>query len=452
MLDGKKILVLGSLGKSGRAAVELYRKLGASVSVTDTNAELSLPEHWNVEDLRPSQDPSLLDRNFDFLVTAPGIPLSLPIFLAARERKLDLFGENDFAWEIIRRTWKKMPAFIAITGTDGKSTTTALASHILSGVGLRSVPCGNFGKPLSEVALSPDSFDALVVECSSFQLEAAHFFHPETAVILNLASDHLDRYPDMDAYLNAKLRIALFSDSSDLFLAPSWICEKAKLFLGASGKKTEEFPRFASIDQDTVNDSSRKVFFQGREFPGADRFTLPGRHNRENLLYSLAILEEFARRRNLSLDLSLLASSLASFKGLPHRIEAAGQSGGIRFYNDSKATTVQAVIAALSAFPDEDVFLLVGGRDKGADFAPLGNLERVRLYPFGEAGPKVAHQTGEKTTYPNLKSAFDAAVKSAREIGRGVVLLSPGCASYDAYRSYSERGEHFRKLAGEAVQ
>ncbi len=446
MLQKKKILITGAMGKSGLSAAILYKKLGAIVILSDVSASAPLPDSLQgCVDVRPRQDTALLEEyRPDFIVTAPGVPLADPIFAAASERKIPIYGENDYAYFLISSLWKKQPFFIAVTGTDGKSTTTALIAHIIEKtLSIRSVPCGNFGSPLSDFAAEePANPVVFVVECSSFQLEAARYFHPQTAMILNLASDHLDRYRDMHEYLRAKLNITRCMTAEDLLIAPSQILEKARGIIPPA-------IRLFSLPPDSAVESGQgPVHFRGRELCDIGDFSPPGRHNRENLQFALLALEDFSSRNGQPVDIKKLAEAVRTFSALPHRTQKVAEQNGLIFINDSKATTVQSVLAAVSSFPGKRIFLLCGGRDKGSDFRPLLDVgENVSIYPYGEAGPKIAGSIHKQESYNDLQTALNAAVHHARaQRARGVILLSPGCSSFDAYTSYAQRGDHFVSL------
>ena len=475
MLSGKTILICGANGKSGRAAAELVLSLGARVVLSDAKPAMGAPPAGApemLEDFRGRPEAELIDEvDPQMVLTAPGVPLSGEVFERARNKNIPIHGESDFAAGIL--AGKERPPFlIGITGTDGKSTTTALLAHLISNATrLTAVPCGNYGLPLSTLALNweRESADVLVVECSSFQLEPTRDFHPAIAMVLNLARDHLDRYPDMSAYLRAKLRIAENQTPDDLFLAPDSILSAM-----------HRLPEMVSLKPrvrvpDPAEAEGGAISFRGEPLDLAD-FPPAGLHNRLNLLFALTALEDLLERRSGAgagepedaantdayLGRDALTNALRTFHGLPHRLEHVARLDGIEYVNDSKATTVQAMLTAIKAYrTDSDcrVYLLCGGRDKDGDFSilPFGD-DSIRFLPFGEAGPKIARAGSaagtEPTVLSDLKIAFKAARESAELDGKtdsrkAVVLLSPGCASFDAYGSYEKRGEHFKELVGE---
>lgn len=471
LLKGRRILVAGAGGLSGQAAARLALRLGAVVGLSDRDANRALAPELSavggVVDLRPREDAGVLD-DFaaDLVLTAPGVPLTGELFAAARARGLPIRGESDFGFEMIRRLWFTPPLIIGVTGTDGKSTTTALLAHLITRATARyALACGNIGVPLSDLALydSADSAgrplaarrpEALVVELSSFQLELVEKLHPIVGMILNLADDHLDRYPDRDAYLAAKLNLLLRMRSGDTFFAPPWIVERARAWLKQRYPDERTWPTLRALTpyvqplEGEAAPPPAEIFYRGAALLPVQDLGLRGVHNVSNMSYALATLDALEERGFLRVDQERLRAALAEFQGLPHRMELVlKNSRGVVFINDSKATTVQAALAAMDSYPERRVMLLCGGRDKGADFAPLGGRPNVRLLPFGEAAGLIAAATGAPERYDSLETAFEAALKLAEtEKEPPVILLSPACASYDAFRSYAERGERFRAL------
>ena len=434
---------MGAMGKSGRSLQELLHELGASIAITDQSQE-GKPSVPVDADFRPEQGSSILDQfEAEYLITAPGVPLSLPIFEAASSRGIPVYGELDLAFHIMEEQGKK-PYVFAVTGTDGKSTTVSLTEHILRGLPFAPsvVACGNIGLPLSQVVLDGVP-DILVVECSSFQLESIHCFHPNTACILNLASAHLDRYESIDDYAIAKSNIGKMQGTEDLLII------------------ADEFPFLAEFDQlhgrlERLDVSS---FAQGYE-DCLDSLTIPGKHNQWNLLFSLRMIQDYFIRNRISWDeqLESIKTAISTFRGLPHRMEVVAQKAGILFINDSKATTAQSARMALDSFSGRPLHILMGGLDKKADFASFQPDAGHSIYPFGQAGPAIQRQVGTSDCFADLPSAFSAACAAASRQSPSlaavpdelpVVLLSPGCPSQDQYRNYEQRGDHFRKLVEE---
>jgi UDP-N-acetylmuramoylalanine--D-glutamate ligase len=469
LLKGRRILVAGAGGLSGQAAARLALRLGAVVGLSDRDAGRELAADLSgasVMDMRPREDAGLLDDfSPDLVLTAPGVPITGALFAVARERGLPIRGESDFGFEMIRRTWFTPPIVIGVTGTDGKSTTTALLAHLITRATARfALACGNIGVPLSDLALYPSAGsagrelaprqpEALVVELSSFQLELVEKLHPIVGMILNLADDHLDRYPDREAYLAAKLNLLTRMRSGDSLFAPPWITERARAWLKARLPDERAWPTLRALPpyvtplEGAAVPPPAEIFYRGAALMSVQDLGLRGVHNISNMIYALAALEALEERGFLRADRERLRAALGEFQGLPHRMELVVKNSRGLFINDSKATTVQAALAALDSYPDRRVYLLCGGRDKGADFAPLGGRPNVRILPFGEAAGLIAAATGAPDRYVSLETAFEAALKLAEtEAEPPVILLSPACASYDAFRSYAERGERFRAL------
>ncbi len=453
---GRRALVVGASGRSGAAAVRLLCASGATVILADrkTESEYLTPADLSgrhVIDRRPREDVALLEEERpDLVLTAPGVPLSGPLLSAAVASGIPVHGENDFAFAALRRVAPYV--VLGITGTDGKSTTTALVVHLLSALGTPAVACGNFGLPLSELALQPpEASTVLVVECSSFQLEALRYFHPNAAAILNVAPDHQDRYTGHEAYLAAKLRIGeLLRDGDALFVPP-------ELLAGVRDALPGQLQRTVVVEPARAEESEGGRLW----LRTVSALRLEGSHNRTNLAFALALAAHAWRLRDLSPSVPEVAAAVGSFRGLPHRMELVGEYDGLRFVNDSKATTIQAVRSALASF-GEGVGLhhLLGGRSKGADFREiLGTARQARRYPFGESGGQIAGVLGVSESYSGLRNALRAAVEAARKARDGTqvggpvqtILLSPGCTSYDEFRSFEDRGDRFREMVFEIM-
>ena len=423
-------------------------------------------------------------------------------FNAPGKKGVPVYGENDYAFHIIERTceaWPLRPLFIGITGTDGKSTTTALLAWLLgSQPDIETIACGNYGLPLSREALRILDEGAaavnkkrriFVVECSSYQLEPLVFFRPEAALLLNLARDHQDRYENMDAYLGAKLKIIKRQTPENLFISTKDLLKRLGDFYpdfhsGSSGPRTMEVESLAQ----TTFPEDRQIHFRGTPLLPQEDFPLAGAHNRLNLAFALVTLDFALTRADSLVDREKLAQAIRSFSGLEHRLQYLGQTRGVSFVNDSKATTVQAMLTAIRAYrQDRDyrVLLLCGGRDKASDFSILPPPDPWLTYlPCGEAADLIRRALGlTGPIFPDLPTAFQAALKAVglspgdesqtqpeeNKIKPGadstenlkdlrttdpagknrpaVILLSPGCASFDAYESYVKRGEHFISLA-----
>ena len=403
-LQGRHALVVG-LGKSGAAAAKLLRAKGADVVTADDK----LPADRKVA-------PEAL-QGIDLIVVSPGVPLSLPIFAAARG--IELIGEVELASRFIEEP------IAGITGTNGKSTTTALTAHLLKAAGLRVFAGGNLGTALSERVLAGEKLDATVCELSSYQLETVVQMRCAAATVLNVTPDHLDRYPSMEAYAAAKERIFENQRPGDLAA------------LNAAD---------ARVAAMKTNEGVQRVMFDPHRDKLALRAkTLRGVHNLENALAASLLARHFG------ISPEALQQGLDTYPGLPHRLEPVRMLDGVEWINDSKATNVDSVEKSLSAF-EGGVHIIMGGRGKGAPYAPLLPLVRAKvktILGIGEDSEKVAAELGNS---PGVEfhacGILSAAVAKGRELAKpgDTVLLSPACASYDQFRNFEDRGEQFKAL------
>ena len=413
-LSRRNALVVG-LGKSGDAAAHLLRSRGAQVVGAD---DKDLPFEGELRRVVPE---SL--RGIDLVVVSPGVPLALPIFAEARSRGVEVIGEVELASRFIEE-----PIF-GVTGTNGKSTTTALCGHLLATAGLQVFTGGNLGNALSNRVLWKGTLDATVCELSSYQLESIVSLRCAAATVLNVTPDHLDRYPSLDEYAKAKERI--FENQGP----------------GDTAVINEADPRVRAMRTNRgvrrqLFDAHNPLRIEGTELP-LRAPTLRGAHNRENA-YAACLLA-----RHLGVALDALQKGLDSYPGLPHRLEPVRVLDGVEWINDSKATNVDSVEKSLTAFPG-NVHIIMGGRGKGAPYAPLRELMRGRvktIFTIGEDAPAIASElSGVAEIEPC--GALATAVFRARKRARGgdVVLLSPACASYDQFRNFEDRGDQFKAL------
>ena len=413
-LSRRNALVVG-LGKSGDAAAHLLRSRGAQVVGAD---DKDLPFEGELRRVVPE---SL--RGIDLVVVSPGVPLALPIFAEARSRGVEVIGEVELASRFIEE-----PIF-GVTGTNGKSTTTALCGHLLATAGLQVFTGGNLGDALSNRVLWKGTLDATVCELSSYQLESIVSLRCAAATVLNITPDHLDRYPSLDEYAKAKERI--FENQGP----------------GDTAVINEADPRVRAMKTNRgvrrqLFDARNPLRMEGTELP-LRAPTLRGAHNRENA-YAACLLA-----RHLGVALDALQKGLDSYPGLPHRLEPVRVLEGVEWINDSKATNVDSVEKSLTAFPG-NVHIIMGGRGKGAPYAPLRELMRGRvktIFTIGEDAPAIASElSGVAEIEPC--GALATAVFRARKRARGgdVVLLSPACASYDQFRNFEDRGDQFKAL------
>ena len=442
-----KAAVFG-LARSGRAAVEVLLSRGVEVVATDARRreELGdLPDRDGVRYVLGGHPESLLS-GVDVVIVSPGVPLLLPVFDAARARALPVISEIELASRLLPGV------VIGITGTNGKSTTTALAAALLSAAGRNAVACGNFGTPWISFAAPGALADGSpppvwVVELSSFQLEGIRRFGPDVAVHLNLTPDHLDRYRSLDDYGAAKARI--FENQREAQLAVLNGDDPLVSRIRPRARRVEFSRRFlpprgvALLGDDFVVDVDGKgpLVIAHRH-----HLALPGTHNAENALAALAA----------TLPLGVAAPSaeatFRSFRGLPHRTELVRVLRGVTYYDDSKGTNIDATLKSLEGFPDRTVHLILGGKEKGDDFSRLGLLvgrKARRVLTIGAAGDRIANALdGLKGVGIVRCGTLERAVAEAAEAASpgDVVLLSPACSSFDQFRNYEHRGEVFARL------
>jgi UDP-N-acetylmuramoylalanine--D-glutamate ligase len=361
------------------------------------------------------------------------------VIAAALERGIDVVGEMELAWRAMSNR------FVAVTGTNGKTTTVELLGHLYRTAGEPVAVAGNVGTPLSSLAEEVDSDATVVCEASSFQLEDTTAFAPECAVFLNLALDHLDRHTDLDAYLAAKLRIFANQGNDDVAVYNADDPALDGVDLGGCARRIS-FCHGAGPDCE-VSLSEGTIFYGGEPLLAVDELGLLGAHNVANAMAAAAAA------LSMGLDRDAVREGLRSFAGVPHRLEQIAEIGGIRFVNDSKATNVASATVGIRAF-DDGVHAILGGSEKGEPFFPLADPIRehcVACYLTGASAERLAEELA-----PVIESGVelhrcadleDAARRAAAAARPGeVVLLSPACASFDSFRDFEERGECFRQV------
>jgi UDP-N-acetylmuramoylalanine--D-glutamate ligase len=436
------ILILGA-GRSGQAAARLLLNDGRPLRLADEGGlPGDLPPELESVDLRGGEFAPDWLTDIDLLVLSPGVPPESPTLRAAQAAGIRISGELEEAYRRCPRP------LLAVTGSNGKSTVTALAGHLLAAQGIHAPAGGNLGRPLSELLVEEPTAELYVVEVSSFQAETFERFRPAGAALLNLSPDHLDRYPDLEAYYGAKLRCFAAMTAEDRLV----LGEDPELENRLAGCPARRLPfllerrPLAEEEATFLHEGMLCTRLAGEEssLVAAAELPLVGRHNLSNALAALALVLPFGA------DPVGLAKGLREFRGLAHRMEDLGELAGLRCVNDSKATNVEASVAGLAGL-DASLLLIAGGKDKGGDFAAMAAaLPRVRIaYGIGEAGPDIARAFGERgRELPDLAAALAAARAEGRE--GEILLLSPACASYDQYRNFEERGDHFRRLIEEA--
>jgi UDP-N-acetylmuramoylalanine--D-glutamate ligase len=447
-VKGRKVLVVG-LARSGVAAAKLAAREGAIVTCNDRRPAAELESQ--VKELLPhgvrfelgGHDEAAFAAA-DLVIVSPGVPLANPVFAAARRAGVKVIGEVEFAAPFVAEP------IVGVTGTNGKSTTTALTAHLLAESGLSVFAGGNLGTPLAERVLEGGHRDVSVVELSSYQLEAVETLRPRVAVVTNLTPDHLDRYPSPEAYYAAKGSIFRRQGADDFAVLNAG--DPKTLALHHSSRSAPfTFGHGDPADRGARDDGATLVV---RGLPGSgaeERYgdlgkALRGAHNRENAM--AAVLA--ARLAGASVE--ACARGLATYPGLPHRLELVAVRDGVEWINDSKATNVDSTFVALRAFA-HGVIWIAGGLGKKAPYAPLAPLlpGRVKaLLTIGDDAPTLGRELGHVLPAEPCGD-LATAVRRARELALpgDTVLLSPACASFDQFKSYEHRGAEFRRLVGE---
>jgi UDP-N-acetylmuramoylalanine--D-glutamate ligase len=449
-LKEKKVLVIG-LGVSGRAACDLLVRRGAAVTGVDTAATEAL--RHQAEELAGAGVRVELGRDippagpFDLVVLSPGVPTHSPLARPWIARGTPVIGELELGYQ------QSLCPNVAITGTNGKTTTTELVERVLRHGGRKTIAAGNIGLPVSAVADRTKELDLLTLEVSSFQLETIQYFRPAVGVFLNLAPDHLDRYASLADYGRAKGRLFLNQQLFDWAIVQSEaLAQLRALHVGVAAKVItfSATDRKADLYWDRGLIISRLPEWSG-PLLDIDHCRVRGPHNAENLMAALAV------GRVLRIGWELIVEALKGYEPAPHRCEWVATIAGVQFVNDSKATNVDAVQKALLAMPPgpgggPNVWLIAGGKDKGFDFHDLGPLvaQRVkRAFLLGETREKIHAAWGLFTPCATVDSLLEAVTVAAQDAVPGdVVLLSPACSSFDMFQDYRHRGEVFR----EAVQ
>jgi UDP-N-acetylmuramoylalanine--D-glutamate ligase len=444
-LTGKKIVVIG-MGKTGIAAARFFGKQGAKVIVTDEQPV----DKWGAEFEQIAKEKWLEIGTYNariltgacIVVPSPGVPPQNDLLVEALKKNIPVISEIEMAYRFL-----KVP-LIAVTGTNGKTTTTTLLGEILKRSGKKTFVGGNIGNPLIEYVEGSQKDDFIVAEISSFQLQWIEKFRPFIAVLLNITCDHINYHGSFAEYRRIKTRVFANQTKADFAI------------LNAADPEQKEIDRI--INAQAIKFSSKRVLQEGIfikknnivfRMPGApgakeeqyplDIINLPGLHNVENVMAAIMAA------RFCGCSRENIIAAVSAFRGLPHRIEFAGEKNSIKFYDDSKGTNVGSVERALETF-DKPVILLLGGRDKDGDFEtlrPLLKTKTKKVILFGEARERIASLIGQDTPLVKknkLKEAVESAYQDAQS--DDVILLSPGCASFDEFANYKERGNFFKEV------
>lgn len=451
-LEKQNILILGATLRSGVSIANVLYDINCN---NDINIEYALSDSKREEELKLSiealkdknaklyfgkQDANIL-KDITLIIISPGVPQSIDIVKEAKKRNIKVIGEIEFAYNLIPDR-----NYISVTGTDGKTTTVNLIYSIINSY-KKARLLGNVGNTFSKEVESIEKDEDIVLELSSFQLETVDNFHSHISVILNIAEDHLDRYKDIEDYFNAKKNITKNQNSNDFlilnydnFYTNRYYNELIKtkdiafnvLTFSTKCKKANLY----------YNSEDECLYYNGEKLFSIAKRQLLGMHNIENILASvLACLKD-------NIPVEYIDKAVNNFKSIEHRLEFVKEINGVKYINDSKATSMSAVMSALKAF-DKNIILIMGGRNKGIDFKPLKSIieERVKkLILTGEASEDLSSMidVSNKIIIKDFTEAFDYAKKIA--VKGDTVLLSPGCASFDSFKNYEERGKYFKSL------
>jgi UDP-N-acetylmuramoylalanine--D-glutamate ligase len=442
-LKNKRVLVVG-LGKSGVASALFLKARGAQVTVSDSKPKEQLGK----------EIPVLLDhgitvetgghgertfRGQDLIVVSPGVPVDAPPLVQARSLGEPVIGEIELA------AWFLPQRIIAITGSNGKTTTTTLTGEIVAAGGFPAVVGGNIGTPAISLVERSTPETTVVLEVSSFQLETIQAFHPKVAVVLNITPDHLDRHGNFRAYVDAKARIFENQQAEDFTVLNADDAACVEL-AGRTSAQVVWFSRKREV-QAGAHVNNGAIFFRDatgqREIISLSDIPLKGAHNVENVLAAICAAAL------MGCTPEKIREAIRNFKAVEHRLEYVATVRGVEYYNDSKATNVDATIKAIESFPG-NIHLILGGKDKGSDYSVLNDLLRQRVkrvYTIGAAAAKIEsqiHGAAEVVSAGTLDAAVQCAAESAKP--GNVVVLAPACASFDQFQNYEHRGRVFKEL------
>ncbi len=426
-----RVLVAGA-GKSGLAAARYLRERGAAVTISDNrppSADIGFPV--------TGQNETDSD-GFDLIIQSPGVPLELPIFERARARGVRVIGELELAAPELKGR------IIAVTGANGKTTTTALTGHIFQQAGLPTLVGGNIGVPVTDLVAPSTPETTVVLELSSFQLETVETFRAAISLVLNITPDHLDRHHTMERYIDAKARL-VETQTADGYAILNTAEPNTRALAGRTAAKVIWFNADA-VARDAVSCVEDTLYLGLTPLMPVSAIPLPGRHNVENVMAAAAAAWL------AGITPATIAEAVRSFPGVEHRIEFVRELDGVRYYNDSKATNVDAAEKAIAAFPG-GLWIVLGGKDKHSDYRPLAPLLAPKakgILLIGAAAPIIRQHFSEVA--PSLPltdcDTLDVAIRAARRLSApgDIVLLSPACASFDQYQSYEHRGRSFKEL------
>ncbi|MBO6047761.1 MAG: UDP-N-acetylmuramoyl-L-alanine--D-glutamate ligase [Erysipelotrichaceae bacterium] len=448
MFKGKKVLVLG-LARSGNAAVRLLEHCHATITINESKQPQDIPEYDDYvsrgfEMVCGGQPDELFERDFDFVIKNPGINYHAPFILRLKERGIPVYTEVELGYQVA-----KPQNYIAITGTNGKTTTVSLIHDILQKAGHKVHICGNFGIPYCDVImdhhLDEEEGHDIVVEMSNFQLIDIDTFTPQIASVLNLTPDHLDYMASLDEYYASKMRIYM-NQRPEHIMINNLDDDVLQTYL-------RDYPVPSTIETFSVTKEAdcmlkdNTIYYKGEKVINRKDIRIVGLHNVSNIMAAIIACA------HCGIDCATLGQLIATFRGVEHRIEFVRELDGVSYYNDSKGTNVDATVIALKAF-EEPVILLIGGFEKGLDLKPMAELkDNIKaLITYGATRERFAKDMGVDPTYIELN--LEAACNRAKAIATvgDVVLLSPSTSSFDEFKSYEHRGRVFKDIVNHFEQ
>lgn len=447
-IENKKISILGAV-RSGIAAAKLAKQKGAIPFVSDLGDSeelrnsLKILSDQNIEFELGEHSDKVFD--CDLIITSPGIPSNSKVIITAINKGIKVVSEIEFA------SWFCNGKVIAITGTNGKTTTTTLCAHVINNSGFKCYTAGNIGVAFSEVAVDVKEDEFVALEVSSFQLDFIDEFKPEFAIILNITPDHLDRYENrFDLYIKSKMRIGENLDKDNYFIYNG---DDSNIPVGMISNKVTlvGFSLDKVLSNGSFLDGDWLVYSENNNYDDVCKvsdLSLKGEHNQMNVLAVVNVA------KRIGINNSKITESLSSFKGVEHRLESVKKINGIEFINDSKATNVDAVWYALRSF-ENPLYLILGGKDKGNDYSAIKDEVKKRvkkIFAIGSSAQKIYDFFSSITKVEIVESLENAVNKGLSEGEENdVVLLSPACASFDMFKNYEDRGQKFKEAVNSIV-
>lgn len=446
-LKNKKITVIG-MGETGIDTVLALKKLGADVYITEikkTESLKTIQSQLEKKDIKTEIGKHSVEfiSGAYLIIPSPGVPLNAPPILWAKEKNIPVKSEIEIAYNL-----SPSKKIVAITGTNGKTTTTSLTGLLLKNAGFPYIMCGNIGNSFIGEIEKIKKETIIVLELSSFQLEYIEKFRPEISVLLNITEDHFDYYQTFDQYISAKKKIFVNQKEKDIA-----ILNREDPFCKEIGGNLSIKKIYFSSAQDLKNGiflKDKKIIYRDNNTPvemaDISKGKLFGIHNAENIMAVCGIAA------SLGISPQIIQKTIEEFIPIPHRIEKITEKNGVLYINDSKATNIDAVKRALESFPSEkNIILIMGGKDKGFSFTPLTNLisEKVKyLVLLGQTAERIKKELKKSNVPQKIVQTMKEAVILSSKIGKegDIVLLSPGCSSFDMFKNYEERGDDFKRM------